>query len=491
MMGEASASPLGGPPRDKDVPPKPELAGGVLFGDYAAIRDGGTPWGSQLEFEAQIGRVAAVDKSGYAWSDVFPGAYDYWTRAGGRIPIFTWNAQERDGGVKRWADIAAGVYDADIDAKAAAFKAFNSAAYFVFQHEPELFQSQNGTPQDFVDAFQHVHDRFQADGVTNLSYVTQLMSSTYRYGDPDSFYPGDAYVDLLGADGYNWYECPDRDDEWTSFRDIFSDFHDFAVAKLKPMMIAEWGSHEDSAVPGRKAQWITDAAATVKTWPEVKVMSYFNHGKPAATCDWWVDSSTTSLAAFSAMGADPYFNPTTVESTGNVAVFVDVADDAYDHPVGTYAQGMSVQWIFAGPSNYTVTEDQGMGLFDSGSKAPNTSFAYTFASAGNYHYSCTLHTGMKETVRIPLLVSPSKGGLSTKFKVTWGAGTIPTGYVEDVQVKRPGSSTWSTWQNGVRTLSANFTPDSGKGTYSFRARLRKTSNGKASWYSTTVSIVVS
>ncbi|MEO7573134.1 MAG: hypothetical protein ABIX10_11940, partial [Acidimicrobiales bacterium] len=71
---------------------------------------------------------------------------------------------------------------------------------------------------------------------------------------------------------------------------------------------AEWGSTEDPAVSGRKAQWIADAATTLKGWPEVKVVSWYDNGAPQA-CDWWIDTSASSLAAFATMANDPYFNP--------------------------------------------------------------------------------------------------------------------------------------------------------------------------------------
>ena len=75
------------------------------------------------------------------------------------------------------------------------------------------------------------------------------------------------------------------------------------------MAISEWASNEDAADPGRKGAWITDAAATLKTWPQIKFVSYYDNGPPGATCNWWLDSSSDALAALTAMGHDPYFNP--------------------------------------------------------------------------------------------------------------------------------------------------------------------------------------
>src|SRR6185503_4304423 len=176
-------------------------------------------------------------------------------------------------------------------------------------HEPENDTSICGTSANFVGAYQHVHDRFVADGVTNVSWVWVLMAYTYRVEDPDAWYPGDSYVDIVGADGYNWYSCPGRTDPWNEFSWVFDQFHAWGMAHGKPELVAEFASMEDPDDPNHKAEWISNAEATIKTWPEIKAVVWYDNGPPAPTCTWWVDSSPASLNAFKSMGADTYFNP--------------------------------------------------------------------------------------------------------------------------------------------------------------------------------------
>ena len=64
------------------------------------------------------------------------------------------------------------------------------------------------------------------------------------------------------------------------------------------------------------------------------------------------------------------------------------------------------------------------------------------------------------------------------FTVTWATQPAPSGYVYDVKVRRPGSTKWKLWQSDVTTVTATFVPDSGKGTYDFKAHIQKVSNGK-------------
>jgi len=110
--------------------------------------------------------------------------------------------------------------------------------------------------------------------------------------------------------------------------------------------------------------------------------------------------------------------------------------------------------------------------------------------AGNYHYEDAALGSTTDHVKVPVTAAPASGGVSTSFTVTWAAGPPPSGFVDDVQIERPGSGTWVTWQAGVTAPSATFTPDAGTGTYEFRARLRNAGNGFASGYSDATTITV-
>jgi hypothetical protein len=282
---------------------------GALFGAYSASEEGNTTRAARMtEFQNLVGRKIALDRVYHQWSDDFPDADDYWSRDQGHTLILSWGPANADGTGVTWADISAGTEDAIIDARAADIKAFAAPMIFVFHHEPNGVH-QAGTPEEFIAAYRHIHDRFVADGVTNVLYGFVMFDTAFDTGTVDDYYPGDDVVDVVGVDAYNWYQCLGRNEPWDSLQTIIQSFHDFGVAHNKPMVIAEWGSDEDPADPNHKAQWITDAAATLKQWPDIKGIAYFHAGPPAPTCDWWVDSTPQSLAAFQALAADPYFNP--------------------------------------------------------------------------------------------------------------------------------------------------------------------------------------
>ena len=86
---------------------------------------------------------------------------------------------------------------------------------------------------------------------------------------------------------------------------------------------------------------------------------------------------------------------------------------------------------------------------------------------------------MQGVVSVPMQISPSAGGTGAQFTVTWAATTAPAGFDYDVQVLRPGSRCSSTGVSIRPPRNGTFSPDTGIGTYRFRARLQKTAGGQA------------
>jgi outer membrane protein assembly factor BamB len=175
-----------------------------------------------------------------------------------------------------------------------------------------------------------------------------------------------------------------------------------------------------------------------------------------------------------------------------ISTFVTITDNLYN-PTDSlnHKLGNAAQWTNNGTTAHSVTDSSGMGLFDSGSIAPGGVFVSTFAGAGIFKYTCTLHPGMTGSIKAPMVLTPTTGSLSTVFNIAWAGIVAPAGYVYDVQIKRAGSSVWTNWLTGQTQPSTTFVADSGKGTYQFRARMKNTANGKASNYSAAKSITVS
>jgi streptogramin lyase len=161
-------------------------------------------------------------------------------------------------------------------------------------------------------------------------------------------------------------------------------------------------------------------------------------------------------------------------------------------PASTPAtQGTTVKWSFYGPNVHRVADSSGMGLFDSGPKPIVSFFSHVFNAAGVYSYRDPGTPTLTGKVSVPVVVTPASGTTATAFTIRWASATPATGDVHDVQIRRPGSSTYGAWRTATRSTSATFTPDAGPGTYAFRARLRDSATGKAIGYSAGKTVTVS
>ena len=219
---------------------------------------------------------------------------------------------------RRWADIASGKYDADIKDMAGQFKAFGAThdrkIGLAFNHEPEndrdasLGEIHLGNEADFRGAFQHFFSVLKTQGVTNILRTIILMGSSYNSGAADSYWPGSTYVDRLGVDCYNWFGSAQQPDgQWRSFQQIVQGANNYAVAKDRRLWVCETATLEDPNDGQRKAQWITDMGATIKSMPKIRVLMYFE----GARNGWWLaqspQGSPAALSSFKALLADPYF----------------------------------------------------------------------------------------------------------------------------------------------------------------------------------------
>jgi hypothetical protein len=113
------------------------------------------------------------------------------------------------------------------------------------------------------------------------------------------------------------------------------------------------------------------------------------------------------------------------------------------------------------------------------------SFRQRFNTAGVYTYADPLHPGQagKLTVApyVGLGTATTSAGTFKSFTVAWSAGPVTGSRVFDVQLRRPGETSYSAWKTGTTDDAGALTPDV-HGTYSFRVRMRDTATGAKTGY---------
>jgi Glycosyl hydrolase family 26 len=283
--------------------------------------DNPTDLGALDEFEASVGRELGVVRIFALWEQAWPDSYAQRLAANDQIPLLSVKPKRNNGTVVTWAAIASAapgsaLYN-EIAGWATKAKTFTKPMYFTFHHESEATANlPYGTAADFIAAWRKVVEVFRSKGVTNAKYL--WIATDFSFGAPSTerraaakWYPGDAWVDAIGADAYNWVNCRSRNEGWRSLQQIIEPLRQFGLAHpTKELWLPEFATVEDAAVPTRKAQWMNDAAALFKQsgWEQFYGVAYFHYlvsGFP--NCLWYADSSPASLQAFAAMGADSFY----------------------------------------------------------------------------------------------------------------------------------------------------------------------------------------
>lgn len=270
----------------------------VAFGAYTP----GAPYdGGQVidDFAHQIGRKPVVIHWYRNWDEDLIVPRDIQTvRDHDAVPLITWEPYGH--GLN---SISGGSYDDYIHAAARQARDAGSPIFVRYGHEmngswfPWGLHNSGNTASDYVHAWRHVVRIFHSEGASNVRFV--WCPNTGQF---DSLYPGDAYVDWLCLDGYNWGA---KWGTWDSWDDVFRSSYN-AITRLssKPLMIAETGVNEEG---GDKAGWIRDSfsASTMGRYPRLRAVLLFNRDQDGAV--WRIDSSTAALRAYRAALSDPVF----------------------------------------------------------------------------------------------------------------------------------------------------------------------------------------
>lgn len=269
-----------------------EPSSGVLLGQYYGAD-------SVAQTTAKLGRTPPVHLTYYAWDADWTGAVTKADLAAGRIPLVNWEPHKID-----FTRIVDGSLDATIKARANGSKALGKRFFLDFAAEMNGDEAWGGNNAPlYVDAYRHIHDIFVAAGASNVIWAWCPNVTDINGGNKNTmdYYPGDAYVDWTGVDGYNWGT---KNGGWQTFQQVFQEIYPLLAAKKKPIMIGEMSSAQ---VGGDKAKWIDEIIPTLRDrFRLIKCVVWFDINKEA---DWRISSSPESEAAFVRMAKDPYFNP--------------------------------------------------------------------------------------------------------------------------------------------------------------------------------------
>jgi hypothetical protein len=305
--------------------PSGPLYWGAWIGDQLTGNE--APWdmSAVTKFEQMTGKPMSLIHFSSPFADCssscsfykFPTSSMQAIREHGSIPFFSWASQATPAGIDQpdfqLSDVISGRYDAYIREFAEGARNWGHPFFLRFNWEMngnwfEWSEGVNGNQSgEYVAAWRHVHDIFTSVGATNATWVwCPNVDPENQLQDLSSLYPGDAYVDWTGLDGYNSGTVPSRGDRWRSFNDLYSaTYREITeeIAPTKPLVIGEVGSTEQG---GSKGQWIEEALTSVPSeYSKVGALLWFE--KYDDGMDWPIESSAAATSAFASTIQNPVY----------------------------------------------------------------------------------------------------------------------------------------------------------------------------------------
>ncbi|MBM7387328.1 beta-mannanase [Clavibacter michiganensis] len=270
---------------------------------FGVATPGGPTDGSELDRVAtQVGESPSIVLSYADFTQSPPIAALDSVAARGAESLLTWEPWKAGAGTDQPgfsnASIIAGDHDVYLRQWGSELAAWGGPVYLRYAHEmngdwyPWADGVDGNAPGSYAAAWRHVHDVVVGAGATNVRWVwtpnVPYTGSTALAG----LYPGDAYVDVVGLDGYNW-GTGITGHSWVQPADLFGPGLERlrGIAPGKPIIVAETASSE---VGGSKAQWDQDLVAYLQAQPDVQAFVWFDMDKEA---DWRIGSSASSAAA--------------------------------------------------------------------------------------------------------------------------------------------------------------------------------------------------
>lgn len=214
-----------------------------------------------------------------------------------------------------------GRFDAYIGRFARAAGEWRGGFLLDFGHEMNIDQAAwsgacNGGPsagpERFVRAYRYVHDRFVEQGATNVQWVWSPNFQSLPlepWNDPERYYPGDAYVDWIGTNAFNWgASSAYTENRFRGMEEIAGPLLDRMAAAhpSKRQIVIEAGTvHGDG---GDRARWIADGLAAIAKRPHVRAVIYYSYDLPryldGRSYDFRLDGDGAARAALAAAVRD-------------------------------------------------------------------------------------------------------------------------------------------------------------------------------------------
>ncbi len=186
---------------------------------------------------------------------------------------WTWNHGERNSVAALRQSIADGSYDPNVNAICGVLGQLKSPITLRWAHEMDSKTSRfiwsDWIPRDYINAYRHVVDLCRKSA-PNIRFMWSPIGSQ----NMQSFYPGDAYVDLVGLSVFglqSWDLAKYNHDR--SFAEVLAPKYKLADTFGKPIVVAELGYSGSAAYV---ENWEKAVRQSSREFPNLVGVVYFN-----------------------------------------------------------------------------------------------------------------------------------------------------------------------------------------------------------------------
>lgn len=250
-------------------------------------------------FSQLIGRQPDVVEFYQGFTEPFDSPVAAGSSGTGALPLDSWGPAGTT-----LSDITSGRDDAYITTYADQVKAYGHQIALAVGHEMNAPWSTwwGKGPTDaqmFVTAWRHIHDIFKQQGAGNVIWVWTVNIEAGGAISPDAYYPGNAYVDWIGVDGYFHDGLPITFDGL--FGPTLADLRDHYA---QPILVVETGALNTPLRPS-EIQSMFDA---VLASPDLIGFTWFDYDLQTTDgVDWHLDDDKPSLAVYRRYATAPRF----------------------------------------------------------------------------------------------------------------------------------------------------------------------------------------
>ncbi|HXI94937.1 MAG TPA: glycosyl hydrolase [Candidatus Acidoferrum sp.] len=273
---------------------------------------GDAPWDGNTwsRFQSHAGKKVSLVSMGVGapWDNQFSHFAPILSKvvAAGEIPVLSMNTKSVS-----LSKIASGAYDAYFRTWMQQAAAWGHPFFLIFDvemngtWEPYSPGRNGNTAAQYVAVWRRVHNLAGLAGATNVTWVwCPNVDPNHMFTPYSKLYPGGAYVNWTGLDGFN-----KGGTSWRSFSSIFDSSYKSLrqLAPTKPIMVSQIASEEKG---GSKAAWITDLLTTqLPRYPQIKAFSWFNwyFNESGTWRNYEIESSASAQAAFKTGVASSYY----------------------------------------------------------------------------------------------------------------------------------------------------------------------------------------